>query len=223
MTFVRNFSYDLPVTDFPPFIQQLQGRLNDPLPGLAVQMEMSSKPERADYPIRDDHRKSAVLALLYPHSERHHLVFMQRPVYPGVHSGQVSFPGGRQEPEDRDLTATALREAEEELGIPARQVQVIGALTPLYIPPSNFMVYPQVGYMPVRPDFVPSEREVEQVIEVSLELLLDTEIRQESTIRLNQDLEIKAPAFVVEGFPIWGATAMMLNELLHIIQRIDKR
>lgn len=181
---------------------------------------MSSKPERADYPIRDDHRKSAVLALLYPHRENHHLVFMQRPVYPGVHSGQVSFPGGRQEPEDLDLTVTALREAEEELGIPASQVHMIGSLTPLYIPPSNFMVYPQVGYMPIRPDFVPSEREVERVIEASLELLLDIEIRQESTIRLNQNLKIKAPAFIVEGFPIWGATAMMLNELLHLIEEV---
>jgi 8-oxo-dGTP pyrophosphatase MutT (NUDIX family) len=216
----RNVHYLCSVSPLPPFILQLTDRLQQPLPGLAVQMEMTSRPDRARHTLRDDHRKSGVLALLYLHQEALHMVFMQRSTYEGVHSGQVSFPGGRVDPGDPDLTYTALREAEEELGILPEGVQVLGQLSPLYIPPSNFLVYPTVGYMDRRPDFVPSEREVARVIEVELAHLLREEVRQEPTIRLTQELSIKVPAFIVDGYIIWGATAMILNELLHLVRQI---
>lgn len=216
-----NEDYLCGVAPIPSLITQLADRLKQPLPGLSVQMEMTSRPDRATHKLRDDHRKSGVLALLYLHQAALHLVFMQRSIYEGVHSGQVSFPGGRVEPDDPDLTFTALREAHEELGIVPEGVQVLGRLSPLYIPPSNFLVYPTVGYMDHRPDFVPSVREVARVIEVELSHLLREEVRQQPTIRLTKELSIEVPAFIVGGFIIWGATAMMLNELLHLIREIS--
>jgi 8-oxo-dGTP pyrophosphatase MutT (NUDIX family) len=209
------------VSQLPPFIRQLAERLKQPLPGLSVQMEMTSRPDRATQALRDDHRKSGVLALMYMYQEALHLVFMQRATYEGVHSGQVSFPGGRVDPGDSDLVFTALRESQEELGIIPEGVQVIGQLSPLYIPPSNFLVYPTVGYMDRRPDFVPSAREVAKVIEVELAHLLRPEVRQQPTIRLTKDLRMRVPAFIVDGYIIWGATAMMLNELLYLIREVD--
>lgn len=217
-----NAPYLCTVPDLPPMIRRLQERLAQPLPGLSVQMEMTSRPDRVNQSIREDHRKSGVLALFYPHHrEALHLVFMQRPTYDGVHSGQVSFPGGRLEPGDRDITFTALRESHEELGILPEAVQVLGQLSPLYIPPSNFLVYPTVGYMDRRPDFVPSVREVEKVIEVETRHLLRAEARQMPTIHLSPGLSMKVPAFIVDESIIWGATAMMLNELLHLIREAE--
>ena len=217
-----NAPYLCTVPELPLMIQRLQQRLQQPLPGLSVQMEMTSRPDRASQLLREDHRKSGVLALFYPHHEEAlHLVFMQRATYDGVHSGQVSFPGGRFEPGDPDITFTALRESHEELGILPEAVQVLGQLSPLYIPPSNFLVYPTVGYIDRRPEFVPSVREVEKIIEVETRHLLRAEARQMSTLHLTPGLSMKVPAFIVDGSIIWGATAMMLNELLHLMREVD--
>ena len=203
-------------------ILHLQHRLQGPLPGLEAQLSLTSRPiQERTQPPRSDHRKGGVLALLYPVEEVPHMVFMQRTEDGRVHSGQISFPGGKVETFDPHPTATALREAEEELGIPQDRVEVLGSLTPLYIPPSNFLVYPTVGYMDHRTSFVPSEKEVARIIEVPLPLLLQPDTLQETKIRIRQGLVIKAPAFMAEGNVIWGATAMMLNELLTVIREIS--
>ncbi|MEO0469325.1 MAG: CoA pyrophosphatase [Bacteroidota bacterium] len=203
-------------------IEALRQRLQQALPGLSAQLEMTSRID-PNWQIRADHRKGAVLALLYRHQDQLWMVFMQRTRDGNVHSGQISFPGGRIEADDPDSTAAALREAEEELQIPQTEVEVVGDLTELYIPASNFLVYPKVGYLPFRPDFVPEQAEVAKIIEVPLAALLDDRTLQKVDIQLGQGRKLRdVPAFVYEGHIIWGATAMMLNELLTLLRTIQE-
>jgi len=207
-------------------IDKLRQRLKEPLPGLAAQFQMAP-PARRDERIvvPDDARHSAVLALLYPHNEKIHTVFMKRSEDGHVHSGQISFPGGKVEEEDNSYVATALREAEEELGIPGDQVEILGSLTELYIPPSNFLVYPSLGFMPQRPDFIIDPVEVAYEIEVDLPSLRDPSHRKEREIELRTRFghyKTQAPSFLVhEKHIIWGATAMMISELLVLVEELD--
>lgn len=202
----------------PDWLSDIQARLTKPLPGLESQLKMTSMTRGESWEIREDHRKSGVLALLYPHLKQAHIVFMERTQDGKVHGGQISFPGGKMEPSDADAKATALREAEEELAIPAHEVQLLGSLTELYIPPSNFMVYPSVGYLPYRPDFIPAPNEVARVVEIALGELLDPTNLQSLYHPIGDGRKIKAPAYEVRGNVIWGATAMMLSELLDILK-----
>ncbi|HOU41226.1 MAG TPA: CoA pyrophosphatase [Promineifilum sp.] len=160
-------------------------------------------------------RLGAVLILLYCADDRLTLVLTQRPEYEGVHSGQVSCPGGRHEPPE-SLGATALRETYEEIGVPPAEVELLGELTPLYIMPSDFQVTPFVGrYVgPGRPRFVPDTREVAAILEVPLDLLLDPATRAEEEMELRGGLRLDVPFFRVNEGRVWGATAMMLSEFL---------
>ena len=205
------------------FIEALKKRLKQPLPGLEAQRQMSSRPPSGNFEIRPDHRKSGVLALLYPYHEILHLAFMKRTEDGRVHSGQISFPGGKMETDDRDYIHTALREANEELGIISEQVEVLGQLSPLYIPPSNFLVYPSVGFSRQRPDFQLSEKEVAAVIETPLEYLLKKETVQSVQVTVGHQLRMNVPAFTFGSHIIWGATAMMLNELLTVVRELGSK
>ena len=139
----------------------------------------------------------------------------------GVHSGQVSFPGGKKEESDRSLEDTALRETEEEIGIKKNDVKVIGHLSELYIPTSGFLVQPFVGYLNKKPLFHPDKNEVQKLIEVPLFLIMDDGIVKETTIlkskTRNQKSEIRIPYFDIHGEVVWGATAMILSELKEIL------
>lgn len=156
--------------------------------------------------------EAAVLALLYPSEGRTHLVFIKRNEYDGPHSAQVSFPGGAREAEDRSLEETALRETYEELGI-QDPIEVLGALSPLHIPVSNFMVFPFVGWMDARPEFRPDRSEVQYVIEAALSDLQDPSNRDSETLYRHEQ-RIVAPFYRVGNDKIWGATAMILSEFL---------
>lgn len=204
------------VTDLIPALHQ---RLQAPLPGWQSQWELSSLPGRP-HSAPDQHRKGAVLSLLYPYEEELHVVFMKRTDDGKAHGGQISFPGGKQEPEDQTLHITALRESEEELGIIQREVEILGGLTELYIPASNFLVQPVVGYAANRPIFRPSPVEVEEILEVSVAQLLQTPVSTTS-VTVNSGFTFDAKAFLVNDQIIWGATAMMLNELLTAIRDVS--
>ncbi len=165
--------------------------------------------------------QSSVLILLYPGWDNlPHIVFIQRPAYPGVHGGQISFPGGRYEEFDNDLKVTALRETYEEVGVSPDNIEVLGALTTLYIPPSNYIVSPFVGMMDFRPDFVPDPKEVDEVLEIGLHDLLSPSSHQEVSIQIGRPY--KVPCFLVKGKTIWGATAMMLKEFLDLTLEVLK-
>lgn len=205
-------------------VKWLQQALEKPLPGEVAQRQMApaaihNGPNRWETP--QDCRKAGVLILLYPHATlslepEPHLVLIRRPDYPGVHSGQISLPGGRWEPGEK-LQSTALREAEEEVGVSPRQVTILGQLSPLYTPPSNFCIYPFVGFCFEKPAFRPDKREVAELIEAPLRLFLDPTARREEVWHLGNYGERRVPFFYIFKHKIWGATAMILSEFLLVL------
>lgn len=169
---------------------------------------------------KKDPQKAAVLAVFYPDENyRTKFVLILRKTYKGVHSNQVGFPGGRVEAEDKNLMETALRETEEEVGIPKHEVEVLRELTKLYIPPSNFWVHPYLGVMQRTPVLVPQEDEVEAVLEIALEDFLSDTCLTRQTLTTSYAKDIDVPAFLLNNHIVWGATAMMLSELKDILQR----
>ena len=207
----------------PHFLEKLKTSLNGELPGKLSHLKMASrlrlKTMTFDVDISNA-RQSSVLILLYPHNNTIYSVFILRQTYDGVHSGQVSFPGGQAEPDDPSIVYTALREASEEVNIEPEKVNILGTLSELYIPPSNYLVTPVVGYTSSRPDFKPDPGEVAEIIESDLDFLNEPALRKETLLNI-RGVEIDAPYFEVKGKTVWGATAMILSELNDIIESIN--
>jgi 8-oxo-dGTP pyrophosphatase MutT (NUDIX family) len=203
-------------------VQMVRAALQRPLLGRAAQLEMAVRPRPGDRPDLPNPcpREAAVLMLLYPRQGELVLPLTQRTDTVEMHRGQVSLPGGAREPQDRDFAQTALRETCEELGIPEGAVQLLGALSPLYIPPSQFCVYPYVGYVSTPPLLHPDPAEVAAVIEVPLRNLLEPDTRQvEVHWRNRQRFEV--PIYRVAEQRVWGATAMMLAELVALLRAVQ--
>ena len=199
------------------WISGLSEELQKPLPGAEAQLRMAPslrKTASSDKPFR----KSGVMLLLYSCNASIHIVFIKRTEYEGVHSGQVSFPGGMYEETDITLANTALRETMEETGIPVDEVKIIGQLTPLNIPVSNTDVFPYVGVSQNRPIFKHNPSEVEYLIEVRIDELLDPLKQKQKTISIAGN-DIEVPYFEIQNNHIWGATAMILSEFLEIFRR----
>jgi 8-oxo-dGTP pyrophosphatase MutT (NUDIX family) len=209
------------MTDQAKLLYQLKDAFGKGLPGTDVQWAMaSSSILRKEFPRTPgpDSREAAVLILLWPEDGLIRTVFMQRPEYEGWHGGQISFPGGKREPDDVNLIRTALREASEETGIDTKSLEIIGTLTPLFIPVSNMVVTAVVAVTEKKPVFMPDPAEVLYLIEADLKTLLDPEIIKLTPMEIRGGIyEVKY--FSYGGKVIWGATAMMLNELLEIFRR----
>jgi len=191
------------------------------LPGTEAQFKMASSlrfPPDFINQQKPKARKGSVLILLYPVDDIIHTVLTLRTSYKGVHSGQISFPGGKKDEKDENLVHTALRETWEEIGVPDYDIEIIGGLTEIYIPASNFIVSPFVGLMNERPEFEPNPREVEKIIETDLFVLVDDTLRKQTQIKISESLTIDAPYFDIGGHIVWGATAMILSELSEIIR-----
>jgi 8-oxo-dGTP pyrophosphatase MutT (NUDIX family) len=208
---------------FSEFISKLKSELSRPLPGKQAQLLMTSNRrlrEMMDISQLDKAIKSSVLVLLYPGKEniQPYFVVTLRPIYDGIHSGQISLPGGQFEFSDLTLMQTALRETHEEIGIDPAGITIIGQLTELYIPPSNYMVQPFVGFTSVYPEFHPQQEEVNQIIEIPVNLLLDDNNVMEKNINV-RGIQLSAPSFVINGTIIWGATAMILSEFKEILRK----
>ncbi|EDM44055.1 hydrolase, NUDIX family protein [unidentified eubacterium SCB49] len=166
-------------------------------------------------------RRAAVLALFYPSEEgATKLILILRKTYKGVHSNQVGFPGGKYEEEDSNYEETALRETEEEVGVPRETVTVLKELTEIYIPPSNFFVQPFFAVTKTTPQFVAQEEEVEALIEVDLEHFMDDSIIITKTLSTSYATDIEVPAYLINGHVVWGATAMMLSEIREILKEL---
>ncbi|MBC5841116.1 CoA pyrophosphatase [Flavobacterium sp. F-380] len=165
-------------------------------------------------------RTAAVLMLLYPKKGETHLVLIVRNAYEGVHSAQVAFPGGKYEDTDSDFAYTALRETQEEVGVNPQEVELIKPFTPMYIPPSNFMVHPFLGFAKQELRFVPDPSEVARIIELPLAVFLDESIVIETRLATSYAKEISVPAFNIEETIVWGATAMMLSELKEVLKSV---
>lgn len=194
--------------------------MQQPLPGFAAQERMIGRVRKMPNTVPDTARPSAVLCLLYPIQASLHMLLIKRVEDGKAHSGQISFPGGRQDPWDADLKATALREANEEVGIMSNDVDIIGGLTPLYIPVSNFQVYPFVAYSDNRPKFNLSQNEVAHVLEVPVDLLLHPETKTVTDVvsPAVHGIIKNVHAYQLPNGLIWGATAMMISELEVILE-----
>jgi len=173
---------------------------------------------RGSFKHEDEPSRAAVMALLYPSGDEVQLILIKRNEYDGPHSGQVSFPGGAWEEQDGNLENTAIRETREELGI-SEDIEILGILTPLYIPVSNFLVAPFLGWLPGRPQYRPDDSEVQYVIEVSLTSLLDPDNRRAERM-YRHDRYVEAPYYLAGKEKIWGATAMMLSEILQLASNL---
>lgn len=195
-----------------------------PLPGKAAQDKMAatSKSVRINEMRQSGKSKPGAVLVLFYENELGEICIplIQRPTYDGAHSGQISLPGGKVEPDDETRIHTALRECEEEIGIPQFAVEVIGELSELYIFASHYTVLPVVGRMQGLPEFIPDHIEVDKVIEAPVERLIDKNYHLEKRLKVRQ-FEIDAPYFDVFGEVVWGATAMMLSELVTIIEQKD--
>lgn len=184
-------------------------------PELRIKELHSANPERRNA------KKAGVLALFYPKDENlTHLLLILRKTYKGVHSNQIAFPGGKLELQDADLLETALRETNEEVGVPIKQVNVIKSLSSVYIPPSNFEVQPFVGLYGEPIPFVLQEDEVESLVEVSLTDFLNDANLFEQTLSTSYAKNIAVPAFKLNGYTVWGATAMMLSEVKELLKQV---
>lgn len=166
-------------------------------------------------------RKAGVMALFYPNIEGEtYLVLILRKTYKGVHSAQVGFPGGKYEREDNDLKATAIRETEEEVGVPESMIKVIKTMTPIYIPPSNFIVHPYLAVSESTPKFIKQDDEVEAIIEVKLKEFLDEANTVTTRVPTSFNVEVDVPAFKLNNKIVWGATAMMLSEVKDLLKQV---
>lgn len=205
-------------------IRQLSVALQQDLPGQAAQLEMAHGLRAPLSPPPPHARLAAVLVLLFPsglQADNYRLVFIKRSSHDprDRHAGQISFPGGSVENTDPNLAFTALREAQEEVGVPPKQVEILGKLTTLYIPVSNFLVHPFVAYTPQKPDFKPQSSEVDAILELPLSDFFKPKARVNisKTISNNTSLQ-QVPCWQIGEHQIWGATAMITSEFLALLQ-----
>ena len=166
-------------------------------------------------------RRAGVMVLFYPDQGGNtHFALILRKTYKGVHSAQIGFPGGKEEPEDQDLQATALRETREEIGVPEQTIRVLKELTHVYIPPSNFYVHPYMGMVGQRPEFILQDTEVEALVEVPVPHFLDDNVLTSSVLTTSYATQINVPAYMLNGHLVWGATAMMLSEVRQMLNQV---
>ncbi|OFY92830.1 MAG: hypothetical protein A3K10_14520 [Bacteroidetes bacterium RIFCSPLOWO2_12_FULL_31_6] len=202
--------------------KHLQLKLVNELPGKIAHIEVAPY-RRVDFTEADiaNAKKSGVLILFYLKNNEIYLALTQRYEYEGKHSGQISFPGGKVEKTDKDIYHTALREANEEIGVIMEDVEVIGQLSNVFIPVSNFIVFPVIGFINYLPKFYIDNNEVEELIELKLSDLINTKELVENEVKLANKIKLKVPSFVFNEKIIWGATALMLNELRHLLLELD--
>ncbi|MFM7022779.1 MAG: NUDIX hydrolase [Flavobacteriales bacterium] len=205
---------------FSEFVLKLKNALQNPLPGREVQVRMAPYHDKVKekFKTRTEKPKTAcVLILIYPVNNIPHLVLMRRPSYDGHHSGQISFPGGKHE-NDESYDYTALREAKEELSIVPEKVEIIGELSTLFIPPSNFEVLPFIGITKERPLFAKDPKEVDEIIEIDLPYILSDSSIKERQMTLAAEFDFNVPYFDIKDQVVWGATAMILFELKEVLK-----
>lgn len=208
---------------FSYFKAQINTLKEEKLGGLTSQFKLVPELRRkfSEEKIRQSNpRQAAILSLFYPDdSGNTNFLLTKRASYNGTHSAQISFPGGKADQSDNSLAETALRELEEEVGVIRSSVEMIRQMSDTYIPPSNFMVTPFIGFATKKPTFIPNE-EVAALIEVSIEELLNDTSLSSVITETSYMKEIEVPCFKFQNHIVWGATAMILSEIKDLIKEI---
>ncbi|HNR47963.1 MAG TPA: CoA pyrophosphatase [Bacteroidia bacterium] len=203
--------------DFKSLKNFLVDRMQLPLPGQQAQLRMVP-PYRSIHLPETGFKKSSVCLLIKSKNNDPHIVMIERTDDGKVHSGQIAFPGGKMET-DETIYQTALRELEEETGLSSAIPEIAGSLTPLYIPPSNFMVYPVVGFLNSDLEFSPNISEVKRILEIPLSSFFVPEIIDAHAKHTSVRGIVTSPAYCVGGVVIWGASAMILSEFLALFEK----
>lgn len=208
-------------------VEKIKERLTAPLPGdrarqLMMPIGRASEQQRLMEEQKERIRLGGVLILLFPSEGQIKFPLTLRHDYPGIHSGQVSLPGGRKEEHDDDLIMTALRETEEEIGVATGDIKVIGTLSELYIPPSQYKILPTIGYVEKMPNFKIDPREVKELFLADIQHLTDVKFRKRKKLLVRGNYRLDTPYFDIENKVVWGATAMILSEFSKIIEEVDQ-
>ena len=206
------------------FVRVLGNALKEEMPGAKAHQVMTPR-HRPGFKLKHSGppRPGAVMILLYEEEGKIKFPLIRRSEYRGVHSGQIALPGGKAEPSDENLIATAARETHEELGIHPSKIEIVGSLTSFFVAASNFQILPVVGYASELPKFVPDGREVAEVVKVEVEALIDPQTVKEKEITPAEGITFDAPYYDLAGKVVWGATAMMLSEFVNLTKRIYGR
>lgn len=203
-------------------LAQIQKEITKGLPGEAAQNKLSPITSNRKYRIApDSHKKACVMGLIYPEGNELRMAFIERTFsHPDdKHGGQISFPGGKLEKEDDTYLIGALREVEEEIGIPPDQISILGQLTDLYVFASNFMVYPFVGHLEHAPSFIPQESEVASIVSFPINRLLAADIIDTKDLQVRNNIMKDVPYYKLNEHVLWGATAMITSEIVELINR----
>ena len=207
--------------DFKDFTNRIDSFKNDKLGGLEAQFKMAPKLRLKydqDKIAANNPKKAAVLALFYPNKENETCFLLtKRASYKGAHSAQISFPGGKIEESDLNLQETALRETEEEIGVFSSSIKIIRELTDVYIPPSNFLATPFLGFMEKKPKLI-LNYEVDSEIEVLVSDLLDENNITSVSLSTSYMKKVDVPCFKINNHIVWGATGMMLSEIKELLK-----
>lgn len=218
---LQKYALDMDFQDFLNCIPKIESEI---LLGEVAHLKMMP-PERKEQLydldfVSKNSRKAAVMMLLYPKQSITHLVLIVRNSYPGVHSSQIAFPGGKVEDIDSNFRDTALRETHEEIGVSPSTISVIRPFTEIYIPPSNFLVYPFLGFSEQELSFELQAEEVAGIIELPISEFMNDSIVIKKTMTTSYANSIDVPCFKVNEHYIWGATAMMMSELKETLKKV---
>jgi len=208
--------------NFNELIENIKEKQKTPLPGLSAHVKLA--PYRKST-LNTDFSKynpklASTLLLLYKANDLIKFVLIQRPDYSGTHGGQISFPGGKNE-KGETLKETAIRETVEEIGVNSADIQIIGELSQVYVPPSNFLISPFIGFMDLAPTFEPDHKEVTKILEININELLKNDVIKEKKItvgaKTEHSMEINVPYLDLHYHTVWGATGVILSEFRDII------
>ncbi|HLP04809.1 MAG TPA: CoA pyrophosphatase [Paludibacter sp.] len=203
--------------------EYIKQKLSGSLPGMDAHLRMAPASRARELENvsgkLENARKSAVMMLFFGEAEDLKMIVIRRSNYVGIHAGQIAFPGGRYEEGDGDVQETAYRELEEEIGITRDKIELLGRLTDIYVPPSNFLISIFVGYLEERPLYKIQDREVAEVIEVPLQEFFSPNVVKFKDFYVSSlKAAANAPYFDVTNAEIWGASAMVISELLELLK-----
>lgn len=205
------------------FLIHLKARMAEGLPGMEGQNIMAPRTPESYRIAPPNAIPAAVLILLYPKNHNWHIALIKRKNIKGdKHAGQVSLPGGRKDKNDIDDMQCALRETEEEIGIPRENISILGQLTDFYVFASNHIVYPFIGYTLSDQAFVPEEAEVDRIIEAPLSAIMSSDNHKIKDVNIRGMTLKDVPYFDIDNEIVWGATAMILSEFVELVKQLDK-